>query len=565
MNGTRISLASTAFWLTISILTSPAFAETTSSKIKHIVVLFMENHSFDTLYGGWEGVNGRIGTYIPQISQFGQTYACLLQDQPGITSPPLPVTCVDHSSVSGLTIASAFTNTAFNIASYIPQTGVSNCPGGSSGQGGYPGGCTEDLVHRYYQHLYQLNQGKMDRFVTGSDSIGLVSGYYETRTLPIYQYLHQEGHPNYVIMDHFFHAAFGGSFLNHQWLIASATPVFAHAINDGGIQDLHSVLDSNGMPTTYPLYNSPARYALNDGLLTQSCSPPASRAGVLQPNYVCGDYAINTIQPHQQPYLPGTADFSRLPPLIHPTIGDSLIQKNIPWAWYSGGWSNANGNIGQPGWSNGKGPTCANPATLQGSSFPNCPDGLFQFHHQPFNYFAAFDASTRRGAKLRKRFLRDEQEFFQLAQNSRTSCKLREVSFVKPLGAGNEHPGYASELLGSQHLVSLISAVMNGACKKDTMVIVAYDDFGGQFDHVAPPGLNGATGPHDVWGPGERIPALVISDILPSSFAVDHTLYDTTSILATIEARFHLPPLNARDAAVNTLFNAFSAPAYTGP
>ena len=87
-----------------------------------------------------------------------------------------------------------------------------------------PGGCTRDLVHRFYQEQYQLDGGKQDRYVTGSDAIGLTMGYYDTTALPIYQYLHAEGHPDYAIADNFFQAAFGGSFLNHQWLIAAAAP-----------------------------------------------------------------------------------------------------------------------------------------------------------------------------------------------------------------------------------------------------------------------------------------------------------------------------------------------------
>jgi phospholipase C len=60
---------------------------------------------------------------------------------------------------------------------------------------------------------------------------------------------------------------------------------------------------------------------------------------------------------------------------------------------------------------------------------------------------------------------------------------------------------------------------------------------------------------HDAWGPGTRIPALVISRSLTHS-GVDHTVYDTTSILATIERSFELAPLSSRDAAVSDLRHA---------
>jgi phospholipase C len=91
------------------------------------------------------------------------------------------------------------------------------------------------------------------------------------------------------------------------------------------------------------------------------------------------------------------------------------------------------------------------------------------------------------------------------------------------------------------------------------MVIVAYDEFGGQWDHVSPPGQGGTPGPHDIWGPGTRIPALVISPFIRGSFVVDHTQHDTTSIIATIEHRYHLAPLSSRDAAVRDLSSVFLA------
>ena len=419
---------------------------------------------------------------------------------------------------------------------------------------GLAGGCTRDLVHRFYQEQYQLDGGKQDRYVTGSDAIALTMGTYDTRALPIYKYLHAPGHPRYAIADDFFQAAFGGSYLNHQWLIAARTPTWPGAINDGSADDLHAVLDANGMPTSYPLYATPASDALKDQQLTQSCAPGPGR-GPIQPAFVCGDYSVNTTQPPYQPFAPGTAASRRLPPQTAPTIGDRLSAKGLDWAWYSGGWSNANGDVGAPGWTNGNGPTCSDPNTATGATFPNCPDKLFQYHHQPFNYFAAFAPGTA----ARKAHLRDEEDFLQLAEGSKKSCGLKAVSFVKPIGAENEHPGYASEHSGSSHLVELLTAIENGRCATNTMVVVTYDEFGGAWDHVPPPGQGGASGPHDRWGPATRIPALVLAPHLRGDFVVDHTQYDTTSILATIERRFGLNPLTSRDAAVNALSNVFDA------
>jgi phospholipase C len=92
------------------------------------------------------------------------------------------------------------------------------------------------------------------------------------------------------------------------------------------------------------------------------------------------------------------------------------------------------------------------------------------------------------------------------------------------------------------------------------MVVVTYDEFGGQWDHVPPPGQGTATpGPHDLHGPGTRIPPLVLSPGLRGRFIVDHASHDTTSVLATIEHRFGLDPLTSRDAAVQDLSTAFTA------
>ena len=67
--------------------------------------------------------------------------------------------------------------------------------------------------------------------------------------------------------------------------------------------------------------------------------------------------------------------------------------------------------------------------------------------------------------------------------------KLPQVSFVKPLGNENEHPGYASEPNGSDHLVDLIQAIESGPQAGNTLIMVTYDEFGGQWDHVSPPGM----------------------------------------------------------------------------
>src|SRR6185437_15528398 len=132
--------------------------------------------------------------------------------------------CTD--TTTGTTFTSHFRNAPFQIDAFIPasartcpQPGVFAPNGLRPDPGNLPGGCTRDIVHRFYQEQYQLNNGAQNRYTTGSDAVGLAMGYYNTRSLQIYQYLHGDGAPKYAIADDFFQSAFGGSFLNHQWLI----------------------------------------------------------------------------------------------------------------------------------------------------------------------------------------------------------------------------------------------------------------------------------------------------------------------------------------------------------
>jgi phospholipase C len=325
-----------------------------------------------------------------------------------------------------------------------------------------------------------------------------------------------------VLADHFFQGAFGGSFLNHQYLIAAQAPAWP-----GVPAAKHALLDPAGFPnSTYPLYAPDPAVTYNDGPVTQACDTSAV------PGFACGDFAVNTVQPSNPPSAGGTNTL----PLINDTdpaaanyesnIGDELSAKGVDWAWFSGGWNDA---------------------------VAGHPDPLFQYHHQPFNYFANYAPGAPGRAHLK-----DETDFIAAAK----AGTLPAVSFVKPVGEENEHPGYASTDAGEQHLVDLIKTIESGPQAKDTLIVVTYDEFGGQWDHVAPPGQgkHAVKAAHDEYGPGTRIPALVLGRPLKHS-ALDSTPYDSTSIIATIERAYGLKALDTRfhrDAKVNDLGTALA-------
>jgi acid phosphatase len=545
------ALAGAVTLATNSAAATPNAASIHALGYKHLVVIFEENHSFDNLYGLWGQVGHQQVNGLPQaeagttqVDQTGAPIDCLLQNDANLATTTQTVKWIDgtlhpglqsvncsSTSPRGTAYDSHFASSApFSINDYLTPADHSCAPPTvfmpngveKTDPQGLPGGCTRDLVHRFYQEQYQLDGGRQDRYSTGSDAVGLTQGHYDTTQLPVYQYLHRAGAPNYVIADNVFQGAFGGSFLNHQYLIAAQPPQWDTSqlpVPAGK----NSVLDSAGFPnSSYPLYQPQPGVSYVDGPLTQACGTATTVAG-----YACGNYAVNTMQPSWRPsaggsnVLPGINDVDPSKPFYEPNIGDELSAKNVSWAWYAGGWNDADAGH---------------------------PDPLFQYHHQPFNYFQNYAPGMPGRAHLK-----DETEFIAAAQGG----TLPAVSFVKPIGEENEHPGYASTDNGESHLVELLQDVLNGPDAKDTLVVVTYDEFGGQWDHVAPPGqgVNAADGPSDIFGPGTRIPALIIGGNFTRS-GVDHQAHDTTSILATIEHTYGLPPVATRDAEVSDLSHA---------
>ncbi len=224
-----------------------------------------------------------------------------------------------------------------------------------------------DLVHRYYQEQAQIDGGKMDKFAAISDAQGLAMGYHDGRKMRLWNYARE-----FTLADNFFHAAFGGSFLNHFWTICACTPRY-----DNAPAEVTATLGPDGA-------------LVKDGQITPD------------------GYAVNTIFSTYQPHPASINDPARLlPAQTSPTIGDRLTAKNVSWAWYSGGWNDA----------------------LAGK-----PDSSFQYHHQPFAYFANFAD----GSEAKRQHLKDETDL--LADIA--AGNLPAVVFYKPLGHDNEHPGY---------------------------------------------------------------------------------------------------------------------------
>ena len=242
-------------------------------------------------------------------------------------------------------------------------------------------------------------------------------------------------------------------------------------------------------------------------------------------------YALSTNQPAYQPSrVPPANDGDRrfadptkqiVPPQTMATIGDTLTARGVTWAWYAGAWNDAVKDGMQP---------AGAPRKVIATSANGAP--CFVTHHQPFNYFARFAPGTAD----RERHLRDYTDLVAGIEQG----TLPQVAFYKPQGTLNEHPGYANVLSGDQHIADLLAKIKASPLWMSTAIIVTYDENGGFWDHVAPPA-------GDRWGPATRIPTVILSPHAKRGY-VDHTSYDTTSILKFITLRFGLAPPLARCA-----------------
>lgn len=430
------------FFLFLLLFTSHC-ANATEKPIDHIIVLYFENRSFDNLLRGFEGSDTSDTPFKPYLRQRngeGIVYSSLPMSEEGIR----------------LGLPKEVENAPYLLDTYIAQNKT-----------------IPDLVHRFYQNQRQINGGKNDRFVEISNAKAVAMGYHDMKESALWRYAKE-----FTLCDRFFAAAYGGSFLNHQWLIAARTPYVG--------------LESNI-----------SRYELDD-------NGEIRKDGILTPD----GYAVNTIQPYYPPYKAKYSDpLLRLPPLEYDTIGDRLSDKNVSWGWYSGGFDQA--------------------AAGEGEKI------AYQYHHNPFVYFSRY-APGKPGRK----HLKDENDFFRELREG----KLPSVVFFKPSAADNQHPGYGSVADADEKLRHIVESVRaQPEVWKKTVIIVTYDENGGLWDHVSPP-------KGDRWGPGTRIPAVIISPLAKKG-SIDHTEYDTTSILRLIEWRYGLQPLGERKSnnLVNTL------------
>src|SRR5260370_1348423 len=283
-------------------LAPAAMADDALARIKTIVVIYAENRSFDHLYGFFPGATGianatveqktqldHDGTPLPYLTVFGR------DGKPDPRFPRLP-------------------NEPFRIDAppiNIDLTQIGPSP-----------------VHAFYHNQEQINGGHNNMFAAMSTVGGYTMGHFDGSQLKLWQWARQ-----YTLADNFFMGAFGGSFLNHQWLICACAPRFPEAPEAMRVR-----LDADGK-----LAKKPGSPSAKDAAVEVYSEVVLAQLGPV----TLDGYTVNTAQPPYQPsgvppQAEGNPDLTDLngtpisgvplPPQNARTIGDTLSANENGWA-----------------------------------------------------------------------------------------------------------------------------------------------------------------------------------------------------------------------------------------
>jgi phospholipase C len=508
--------------------TDPATQYTTSTKIKHIVVVFGENISFDHYFG----------TYPMAANNPGDTtfVAAAGTPTPNNLKTPLDPTMNFAALSSGVNLLTANPNSvnAGNGAGAVNPFRLGPTQAATSDQG-----------HNYKPEQQASNGGAMDLFpeFTGTagppplsppapaavTTKGAVMAYFDGNTVTaLWNYAQ-----NYAMNDNSWTTTFGPSTPGAINLISGQTNGFATVNKDPATMSAnHVVADGNG---GYTLIG-------DTDPLGDVCSTAADQNTFLGKN-----------------------------------VGDLLNAKNITWGWFEGGFDlsimNANGTTG-----------ClrSTPTTV-----PNANSVSTDYipHHQPFQYYASTanltharpssvaaightleaDGVTKDPANHQY----DSHDFFDALKANNFPA----VSYLKAPAYQDGHGGYSDPIDEQNFIVKVVTAVQASGDWASTAIVFAYDDSDGWYDHQAPPIVNPSASAADALngagvcnsgaqqsdagtttpllgavaadggapepaqgrcGYGTRLPLLVVSPFAKKNY-VDHTLTDQSSVLKFVE------------------------------
>ena len=476
------------------------------SKVKHVFVLVQENHTFDQIFGLFPGVNGQfvenLGTYLAQETD------CQYDPQTQGCQRPFLISANPNSA---------------NYVADAPDI-----------SGGYNG--------RFDQEV-SMDRGKMDDFLVdveaGQPVLGptpspqqieahnesiAIEGVYDCDTVPYLWYYAK----NFALFDHYFQAATGDSTPSNVQLFAAQIGQTEAAAGEG---TLSQPLPSGGYSDGVPISNddNPPSSQLPFGITGYSGDD-----GTFQ-SYATMPVMLN---PHEDQLAKKRGAVGYIGKDI--AMEAQARHRDFPWAWYEEGLYTANA----------------------GFSAHHTAPLYFDYINNPNSGFA--NKKTLRDNTAGNGFITDIQQgklpssgvFWVKGGNANTyGLKPADPTFTqnaygKQYYVGDDdHPGSGSSdhQVAEAYLAEVVNAIAASKYWKDSMIVITWDDSGGFYDHLAPPGY-GQTCPQDRGGPeqgypcgdGVRIPAIVISPFAKTGSVV-HDFADHGSVSKLIENLFGLP------------------------
>jgi phospholipase C len=277
----------------------------------------------------------------------------------------------------------------------------------------------------------------------------------------------------------------------------------------------------------------PAHQFILSGTSAPSAPPAAlSNAFVSENPVAASGAAVGCMAPSDETVRlidpTGGEDNPLYPPIYpcfeHPTLTDSLENANLSWRYYT--------------------PT---PGSIW--TAPNSIEHICGPNAAPPNGTACTGSDWTSNVVLRNaRVLTDI-----------ANGQLATVSWVIPAGQASDH-ALINEGTGPSWVSSVVNAIGNSQYWSNTVIIVAWDDWGGWYDHVPPPQLLSGSNCAQ-WGCGYvygfRVPMIVISPYAKAAY-ISHVTHDFGSILNFIETTFSLPSLGYADAHADDLSDCFN-------
>ena len=548
----------------------------TKTPIKHLVVIFQENISYDHYFG----------TYPNALNLPGETQFKAKRHTPVNNNLITPLD-VNHGfrPLTGINLLTNNPN-ANAAAPAAPNNQRTNGANAASPFRLSPSqASTADQGHNDMPEQAAYNNGQMDGFpawvgTAGGTAAngplpppaavatkGLTMGYYDGNTVTaLWNYAQ-----HYAMNDNSFSSQFGPSSPGAINLISGQSNGFDHTTNvqDGSGNLLHATHEAFG----------DASHSSSNITMIGDADPELD---------VCSNPAIDQVTMHGR------------------NIGDLLNQRNITWGFFEGGFNlqtvNPNGTTG-----------CAR---LTLPTQPNFPFSSTDYipHHQPFQYYA----STRNATHARPHSAAsvgfstipnthtpdpanhqyDSDDFFAALNIG----NMPSVSFLKAPAFQDGHAGYSNPIDEQAFIVKVVNAVQQSRFWKDTAIVILYDDSDGWYDHQMPPIVNPSFNPgvtlptpttvdvlngpgicniglqqgrptrttplagafgQPAWGRcgyGTRQPLVVVSPFAKRNH-IDHTLTDQASVLRFIEDNWlsgeRIQPGGSFDTIAGTIENMF--------